>query len=162
MEYKPTEFDRFFDPDDWIGLRSWAYPDKSKLLQRLKRIQPRDTVLDRRGLHILKEHFGNDVMRISFNDFSYGLMRLIAIDWLTQFKVLRFFQEEEVRDYARVHGPPERSVLAEYWYGLFSREEPGQIEWLVLSRRHPSLDPTVRMLTRKRFGLGKYQPERMR
>jgi hypothetical protein len=140
MKRSRDEFTRFFDPDDWLGLRTWACPDRSRLLRRLKKLVPRDTILDRRGMHLLRDYFGDRVLDLGFNTMSYGVMRLVAIDWVTDFQVLGFFRREEVEEYARVHGPPDQTVLSHFWYGLKGGDRPGEIERILLWRPDPNLE----------------------
>lgn len=122
------ELNRFTDPWNSIGLRVWRLGDRSRLIGRLKKIQPRATIPWRRGYLILRELLGEDLDRCDSLDVSYAYQRLLVLDWLTGFKALGFFTETEVRDYALLCGPPQDSILGHYWYGLLGGEAPQDIE----------------------------------
>ena len=118
----------FADPWNPIGLRIWRRPERSRLIQRLKKIRPRKTIPWRRGYLILRELFGERVDEQDTLELGYAYLRLLTIEWMTGFRCLRFFSESEVREYALLAGPPQDSVLAHYWYGLLGGESPREIE----------------------------------
>ena len=128
------ELDRFTDPDDWYGLRSWRYPKKSRLLGRLMKLHPRKTIPPRRGFNLLRDFFGEVIERTGSLELEYAYQRLLTLDWLSGFGVLKFFSEEEIRSHALLYGPPSESVLGHFWYGLLEREAPGDIERIYLRR----------------------------
>lgn len=137
------ELNRFTDPWDSYGLRVWRQPARSRLIARLKKIQPRTTIPWRRGFLILRELLGEDFERVDALEAAYAYQRLLVLDWLTGFKALGFFTEAEVRDYALLCAPPQDSILGHFWYGLLGGEAPRDIERIY--RRQ-----TVRALDRRR------------
>jgi hypothetical protein len=128
------ELSRFTDPWDAIGLRVWRKPERSRLIARLKRIPPRQTIPWRRGYLILRELFGEDYDDRESLELSYAYQRLLVLDWMTGFRVLGFFNEAEVRDYAALAGPPQDSILGHFWYGLLGGESPQEIETIYRRR----------------------------
>jgi hypothetical protein len=128
------ELGRFSDPWDWYGLRSYRRPRSSRLIARLKKIRPRDTIPFRRGFLILRELLGEALDHVEPLELSYAYQRLLVIDWSTGFGSLGFFSEPEVRSYALLYGPPQDSALGHFWYGLLGGEDPRQIE-LIYRRR---------------------------
>ncbi len=147
------EFSRFTDPWDSYGLRAWRKPERSRLLARLKKVQPRLTVPWRRGFLILRELLGEAIDWADPLDQSYAYQRLLVLDMATGFKVLGFFTEAEVRDYALLSAPPQDSILGHFWYGLLGGESPGEIEKIYWRQ-------TVRALDRRRAKL--YAAPRLR
>ena len=140
------ELERFTDPLDSYGLRVWRNSDRSRLIARLKKIKPRDTIPWRRGYLNLRELLGEEFDRADPLDQCYAYHRLLILDWLTGFKHLGFFTEQEVRYYALISGPPQDSILGHFWYGLLGGEAPGEIERIyrrqtvrALDRRHAKL-----------------------
>ena len=142
------ELSRFTDPWDAYGLRAWRNPGRSRLIARLKKIRPRDTIPCRRGFLILRELLGEEIDHTDPLDLSYAYKRLLVIEWSTDFKHLKFFTESEVRDYALHFGPPQDSVLGHFWYGLKGGEHPREIE-RIYRRRLAALDKNAR-----RYSLG--------
>jgi len=137
-----NELDRFTDPYDWIGLRGWRHPERSRIFRRLKALKPRPTILGRRAFLLLRDLFGGPIDELPGLELEYAVQRLMVLDWSTGFEVLGFFTEEEVRDHSRLYGPPVESVLGHFWYGLLGHEEPRDIERVYLRRREvPSLWP---------------------
>jgi hypothetical protein len=130
-ETRMDEIERWTDPWDGYGLRAWRHPRKSRLLARLKAIRPVGATPDRLGFHILRNHLGQAVEELGPFEYGYAYERLIVLDWSTRFRVLKFFDPEHIRTYARSYGPPGGSILGHYWYGLLGGEELSEIE-----RRH--------------------------
>jgi hypothetical protein len=118
----------FVDPWNSIGLRIWRRPERNRLVQRLKKIRPRKTIPWRRGYLVLRELFGEKLDEQDTLAIGYAYQRLLAMDWVTGFRCLGFFTEEEVRDYALLAGPPQDSILGHFWYGLLGGETPREIE----------------------------------
>ena len=123
-----TEIDRFTDPWDFYGLRAYRRPERSRLLNRLRKIPRRDTIPARRGLLILRELLGEGFDRLGALEAGFAYQRLLVIEWSTGFKHLGFFSEAEIRDYALLDGPPQDSPLGHFWYGLLGGETFHEIE----------------------------------
>jgi hypothetical protein len=122
------ELARFSDPWDEIGLDSWRRPGESDLLARLKGTAPMDAPLEPRGLQVLARLWGDRVLALRWLESGYAIERLMVLDWMTGFRVLGFFTEEEIRGFAVLYGPPERSILGQFWYGLLGGESLADIE----------------------------------
>src|SRR5262245_21290905 len=129
------ELSRFADPWDSMGLRVWRQPARSRLIARLKKIAPRNTIPWRRGFLILRELLGEKIDQVDALDLGYAYQRLLVIDWLTDFKSLGFFTEAEIREYALLCGPPQDSILGHLWGGLLGGESPRQIERIYRRQR---------------------------
>jgi hypothetical protein len=134
-----NELCRFTDPWDWIGLRGWRRPEKSRVYRRLGALQPRPTILGPRAFLLLRDLFGGPIDELPPLETEYAVQRLMVLDWSTGFKVLKFFTEEEVRDHSRLYGPPVDSVLGHFWYGLLGGETSSEIERILLRRREVSI-----------------------
>lgn len=134
------EVNRFADPWDSYGLRAWRQPARSRLIGRLKKIKPRDTVPWRRGFLILRELLGEKYEWADPLELGYAYQRLLVLDWLTGFKVLGFFSEEEVRDYGLLCAPPQDSILGHFWYGLIGGEAPADIERIYRRQTAAAID----------------------
>lgn len=122
------ELSRFKDPWDPVGLCAWRQPARSRLIARLRKITPRDTIPWRRGFLILRELFGEKVDQVDALDLGYAYQRLLILDWATDFRLLGFFTEAEIREYALLSGPPQDSILGHFWCGLLGGELPRDIE----------------------------------
>lgn len=122
------ELSRFTDPWDAYGLRAWRTPHKSRLIARLKKIAPRNTIPWRRGFLILRELLGEKIDDVPALELGFAYQRLLALEWSTGFRVLGFFTEAEIRDYALLSGPPQDSILGHFWGGLLAGEPPREIE----------------------------------
>jgi len=134
------ELSRFTDPWESYGLRVWRQPARSRLIARLKKITPRDTIPWRRGFLVLRELLGEEIDRVEPLELGYAYQRLLVLDWLTGFQALGFFTEAEVRDYALLSGPPQDSILGHFWYGLLGGEAPRDIEKIYRRRTVAALD----------------------
>jgi hypothetical protein len=133
------ELCRFTDPWDAYGLRCWRQPGKSRLIGRLRKMRPRDTIPWRRGYLILRGLLGEGLDRVDPLETGYAYHRLLVLDWSTGFRELGYFTETEIRDYALLYGPPQDSVLGHYWYGLLGGETPREIERIYRRQQSPSL-----------------------
>jgi hypothetical protein len=130
-----TDFDRFFDPEDAIGLRAWREPGMNRLFRRLAKIAPRPTIPERRAVYILMELFGDRVLDLPTKVFARGFERLMVLDWITGFRFLAFFTEKEVREHALLYEPPCLSKLGHFWHGLLQGESPSAIDDFVFGPR---------------------------
>jgi hypothetical protein len=63
----------------------------------------------------------------------------MVLDWSTNFGVLGWFKEEEIREHSLLYGPPEDSILGHFWYGLLGGEKLADIERLFLRRERSLL-----------------------
>jgi hypothetical protein len=130
-----TDFERFFNPEDAIGLRAWREPAMNRLFRRLGRILPRPTIPERRAIYILMALFGDRVLDLPSAVFHRGFERLMVLDWITGFRFLGFFTEKEVREHASLYSPPCLSKLGYFWHGLLQGESLATIDDFVFGPR---------------------------